>query len=98
MEQQTNTSIKEEVKEYQHTTNLAEKEDEFGDIFFTLANIARRAGVDPEASLRKANQKFFLRFSRMEILCRKRRLELGKLSFQEQNALWEEAKKGLKGE
>jgi tetrapyrrole methylase family protein/MazG family protein len=89
--------LAEEVKEYQNTTNMAEKEDEFGDIFFTLANIARRAGVDPEASLRKANQKFFLRFSRMEKLCRERGLELGKLSFQEQNALWEEAKKELEG-
>jgi tetrapyrrole methylase family protein/MazG family protein len=89
--------LAEEVKEYQHTTSLAEKEDEFGDIFFTLANIARRAGIDPEASLRKANQKFYLRFSQMEKLCRERGLELGKLSFQEQNALWEEAKEGLRG-
>jgi tetrapyrrole methylase family protein/MazG family protein len=85
--------LAEEIREYQLSTNLTEKADEFGDIFFTLANIARRAGIDPEAALRQANHKFYQRFSYMERLCRERGLDLGKLSFQEQNALWEEAKK-----
>jgi tetrapyrrole methylase family protein/MazG family protein len=85
--------LAEEVKEYKETENQAEREDEFGDLFFTLVNIARRVGVDPEVSLRQANRKFFRRFSGMEKLCRERGLALGKLSFDQQNQLWEEAKK-----
>lgn len=83
----------EEVKEYKETENKAEREDEFGDLFFTLVNIARRVEVEPEVALRQANRKFLRRFSGMEKLCRERGLELGKLSFDQQNQLWEEAKK-----
>ncbi|GAI44262.1 unnamed protein product [marine sediment metagenome] len=43
--------------------------------------------------MREANKKFYRRFTYMEELCRQRGLNLGKLSFDEQNALWEEAKK-----
>jgi tetrapyrrole methylase family protein / MazG family protein len=82
----------EEVREYKETENQSEREEEFGDLFFTLVNIARRVQVDPETCLRKANRKFFRRFSGMEKLCRERNLDLGKLSFAEQNQLWEEAK------
>jgi tetrapyrrole methylase family protein / MazG family protein len=83
----------EEVKEYKETANQAEREDEFGDLFFTLVNVARRVGVDPEVALRQANRKFFRRFSGMEKLCRERGLDLGQLSFDEQNQLWEETKR-----
>jgi len=83
----------EEVKEYKETANQAEREEEFGDLFFTLVNIARRVGVEPEVSLRQANRKFYRRFSAMERLCRERGLELGKLPFDQQNQLWDEAKK-----
>jgi tetrapyrrole methylase family protein/MazG family protein len=85
--------LTEEVKEFKQSESLEEKNDEFGDIFFTLVNIARRMGIDPEASLRQANHKFYERFSYMEKLCRERGLKLGKLSFDEQNKLWDEAKK-----
>lgn len=85
--------LAEEVQEFKESESLEEKNDEFGDLFFTLVNIARRMGIDPEASLRQANHKFFTRFSCMEKLCRERGLNLGKLTFDEQNALWDEAKK-----
>jgi tetrapyrrole methylase family protein/MazG family protein len=90
--------LAEEVKELTQSVNQEEKADEFGDLFFTLANIARRMGIDPEASLRQANLKFFKRFSYMEKLCRERGLDLGQLPFSEQNALWEEAKGRVKRE
>jgi tetrapyrrole methylase family protein / MazG family protein len=89
--------LTEEVREFQQSASQAEKEDEFGDIYFTLVNIARRMGIDSEASLRQANRKFYRRFTRMEKLCRERGLSLEKLSFAEQNALWYEAKKLEKG-
>ncbi len=85
--------LAEEVRELNQSESQKEKADEFGDIFFTLVNISRRMGIDPEASLRQANRKFYQRFSYMEKLCRERGLDFGKLSFDEQNALWEEAKK-----
>jgi len=50
-------------------------------------------GVDSEAALREANKKFFRRFSQMEEICRQRGVTFADLSFDEQNALWEEAKK-----
>ena len=84
--------LTEEVGELKQADNQERKAQEFGDLLFTLANIARRMGIDSEAVLRGANQKFYRRFTYMEEVCRERGLDLGKLSFDEQNALWDEAK------
>lgn len=84
--------LAEEVGEFKESTG-AEKALEFGDVLFTLVNIARRLGIDSEAALRETNQRFSQRFSYMEDLCRQRGVNIGDLSFAEQNALWEEAKK-----
>jgi len=84
--------LAEEVSEIKDAESREEKEREFGDLLFTLVNVARWEGVDAEAALREANRRFYRRFSYMEQLCRQRGLSLDKLSFDEQNALWEEAK------
>jgi len=83
----------EEVGEFKRTESLEQREMEFGDLLFTLANIARRLGIDAEAALREANRRFRRRFSAMEEVCQERGLDFSELSFDEQNALWEEAKK-----
>ena len=83
----------EEVSEFQKAETPEQKAEEFGDLLFTLANIARRSGIDLEATLREANNKFYRRFTRMEEICRQKGVNIGALSFDEQNALWEEAKK-----
>jgi len=88
--------LTEEVGEFKQTQSKEQKESEFGDLLFTLANIARRQGIDLEAALRQANQRFYRRFAYMEKLCRERGLEFAKLSFDEQNKLWEEAKEETK--
>jgi tetrapyrrole methylase family protein / MazG family protein len=85
--------LAEEVREYRAAASQAEKEQEYGDLLFTLANVARREGVDPETALRQADQKFYRRFTYMEKLCRERGLTFDKLNFDQQNALWEEAKR-----
>jgi tetrapyrrole methylase family protein/MazG family protein len=90
--------LAEEVKELQKAEGPDERSDEFGDLFFTLANVARRMGIDPEASLRQANSKFYRRFNWMEKYCRERGLELGQLCFDDQNALWEKAKREVENE
>jgi MazG family protein len=90
--------LAEEVQELKQSVSMEEKSDEFGDLMFTLVNIARRMGVDSESALRDANRKFSRRFAFMEALCRQRGLNLGQLSFDEQNLLWKEAKAGIKEE
>jgi tetrapyrrole methylase family protein / MazG family protein len=84
----------EEVKEIKDAGSPAEKEDEIGDLLFTLVNYARWENVDPETALRNANRKFYRRFTKVEELARERGRELQKLTLQEWDGLWEEAKRG----
>ncbi len=81
------------MSEFKQAESREERAGEFGDLLFTLANVARRLGVDSEAALRQANKRFYRRFTCMEEVCRQRGINIGDLSFDEQNILWEEAKK-----
>jgi tetrapyrrole methylase family protein/MazG family protein len=83
----------EEIKEIKDANSREEKEREFGDLLFTLVNVARWEDVDAESALREANRKFYHRFSHMEELCRRRGLNFAELSFKEKDDLWEEAKR-----
>ena len=69
-------------------------EEEFGDLLFVVANIARHLKLDPEAVLRAANEKFTRRFRYIE----RRLAEAGRTPEQstlaEMDALWDEAKAG----
>lgn len=85
--------LAEEVNELKQVESQEQRVQEFGDLLFTLVNVARRLGVDSEAALREANRRFYQRFSWMEEACRQRGVNFGDLSFAEQNALWEEAKR-----
>lgn len=87
--------LAEEVGEFKQADSQEEREQEFGDLVFTLANIARRLGVDLEVALRQANRRFHRRFTCMEQLCRERGLKFNEMSFDEQNVLWNEAKKSI---
>jgi tetrapyrrole methylase family protein/MazG family protein len=88
--------LAEEVGEIKDSHSREEKEREFGDLLFTLVNVARWEGIDAEAALRGANRKFYKRFAHMEALCRQRGLNFPELSFKEKDDLWEEAKRGSK--
>ena len=83
----------EEVQELSQAESKEEKSREFGDLVFTLVNIARKMDIDLEMALRGANRRFYDRFTYMEKLCRERGIDLAALSIEEQDALWEEAKK-----
>ena len=85
--------LNEEVGELLAAESFREKTSEFGDVLFVLVNLSRRMGIDAEESLRLANERFFKRFSYMEKLCKQRGLSFESLSFSQQNALWDEAKK-----
>ena len=89
--------LTEEIGEFKQADSRERKAEEFGDLLFTLANIARRLGIDSEVSLREANRRFYRRFTDMEEVCRQRGVNFAELSFAEQNVLWEEAKQKSKG-
>ena len=82
--------FKSEIKEFQEAKTFEEKEDEFGDILFSLVNVARWNKIDPEVALSKANAKFIKRFNKLEELCDK---PLNELTFDEYNSFWQRAKK-----
>lgn len=78
-----------EIKEFKEAKTFEEKEDEMGDILFSLVNVARWENIDPDVALSKANQKFTKRFNKLEELSTKK---LSDLSFDEYNELWSKAK------
>jgi MazG family protein len=67
-------------------------EAELGDLLFTVVNLGRHLGVDAEMALRGCNLRFRQRFSKMEHLSER---PLEKLSANELEALWAEAKRAL---
>lgn len=66
--------------------------EEFGDLMFVLANLARHLGIDPEAAIRGTNKKFTRRFNAVEDTL----MKLGKTPLQsnlaEMDAIWEQIK------
>ncbi|TNF75172.1 MAG: nucleoside triphosphate pyrophosphohydrolase, partial [Acidobacteria bacterium] len=67
--------------------------DERGDLLFTLANLARHLGVDPEAALARANQKFRRRFAAMEGAFRDQGRSIGEATLEDLEAAWQQAKR-----
>ena len=67
-------------------------EEEFGDLLFVIANLARHLKVDPEAAVRRTNAKFVRRFSFIEKTLKDAGRTLDDASLDEMEALWEEAK------
>jgi MazG family protein len=66
--------------------------EEIGDLLFAVVNYARKRKVDAEQALLGATRKFAVRFSAMEALAVKRRLNLDDLSLAGLDELWEEVK------
>lgn len=71
----------------------ARLEEEVGDLFFVLVNIARYLSVDPESALRKTNRKFKRRFQWMEARLSEAGRSAEQASMEELEALWQRAKK-----
>ncbi|HEV8490861.1 MAG TPA: nucleoside triphosphate pyrophosphohydrolase, partial [Candidatus Angelobacter sp.] len=67
-------------------------EDEVGDLFFVLVNIARYLSVDPESALRKTNRKFRRRFNWLEEKLREQGRGLEEATLEDMEALWQQAK------
>src|SRR5262245_17036950 len=68
--------------------------EEFGDVLFALANLARHLGVHSEGALQGASDRFGRRYRRIEEELRRRGSDVSKESAEELDRLWREAKKG----
>ncbi len=76
----------------------ARLEDEVGDLFFTLVNIARYLSLDAESALRRTNRKFRRRFRQMEEALREQGRPVPGASLEEMEQLWQESKRGESGQ
>ena len=75
----------------------ARLEEEVGDLFFVLVNIARYLSLDPESALRKTNRKFKRRFQWMEARLQESARTVAQASMEELESLWQQAKRGESG-
>jgi nucleoside triphosphate diphosphatase len=66
--------------------------DEFGDLLFVMANLARHLSLDPEAALRSANAKFTRRFAHIETALAAQGRSTAQSTLAEMESLWNEAK------
>jgi len=70
----------------------ARLEEEVGDLFFVLVNIARYLSLDPESALRKTNRKFKRRFQWMEARLHESGRSADQAPMEELESLWQQAK------
>lgn len=87
--------LNEELEEFRKAMDKKSKqdiEDELGDLLFSLVNISRFVGVNPEDALRKAIGKFISRFTHIETKARDMGKNLSEMTLEEMDRLWEEAK------
>jgi MazG family protein len=88
--------MREELEEFEYeVANRSSKErleDEFGDVLFTLANLARKLDLDAELCLMHSNRKFGNRFRLMEALAEDRQTALNDMNLDSLESLYHEAK------
>ena len=90
--------IEEEVAEVRRevesgaTGDLSRAEDEMGDLLFAIANLSRKLGIEPEAALRRANDKFTARFNAMERAFAEQGRTFNQLSLEDMEAEWQRVK------
>ncbi len=86
--------VNEELQEFKDEVDSGsdKKEEELGDVLFSLINYARFIGVNPENALEKTNKKFIQRFQYLEVESEKDGKELGTMTLEEMDQYWERAK------
>ena len=90
--------VAEEVEELQQADTEAERAAEFGDVLLALVNFGRWMGIHAEDALRQANTRFSQRYQLMEEAARQKDTRLRDLTLDEKEALWQQAKRQLRGE
>ncbi len=84
--------IQEELSELLAAPDNAQRQEELGDLFFTLADWADAHGIDAETAAREANQKFARRFRELEKIVKRRKLDMKSLSTDKLLTLWQIAR------
>ena len=84
--------IVEEADELRAESDPAKQVEEFGDLLFVMANLARHLRIDPEAALRAANSKFTRRFEAIESELAEQGRRPEDSTLEEMDALWDRAK------
>lgn len=82
----------EEINEFKTETDEKKREQEFGDVLFSLINYARFTGINPEDALERTNKKFINRFKRIEEMALQQGKNISQLSLEQQDELWKKAK------
>jgi MazG family protein len=90
--------IQEEVDELREvvdsgaTADRERAEEEMGDLLFSIANLARKLGIEPETALRKANDKFTRRFGILERTVGDSGRTMSEMNLEELEQEWQRAK------
>ena len=90
--------LAEELREFQDAAARADKAamaDEFGDLLFTLVNVARHAGIDADEALRASNAKFASRVRHIEAAAREDGGAVEHFTAEEWDARWTKAKNAV---
>ncbi len=90
--------VSEEVEELKQANTDAERASEFGDLLLALVNLGRWMGIHAEDAMRQANIRFGERYQLMEQAARQQDTRLRDLTLEEKEALWQQAKRQLRGE
>ena len=88
--------IKEELAELEREMEASEKNksrEEWGDLVFSVVNLARHLDIDAETASHGAIEKFIQRFCRFEEKARAGEKEINALSMEQMDKIWEEVKK-----
>jgi len=84
--------VEEELNEFKTANNAKDREEEFGDLLFSLINYARFENINPDDALEKTNQKFKKRFEYIEAKAEAKNLDLKSLGLRQMDEWWVEAK------
>ncbi len=84
--------VREELDELRQAATPEEREAEFGDLVFSMVNVARKMGMNPEDALRQASGRFEARFRLMETAVRAAGKTLAEMPIEELDRYWEAAK------
>ena len=88
--------VREEISEFENELKndaSTNREEEFGDLLFSLVNVARLYKLKPDNALEKTNQKFTRRFNYIEQQAIAQGRSLSEMTLDEMETLWQEAKK-----
>lgn len=84
--------VQEELKEFSEAGTQEEKEEEFGDLLFSLVNYARWLNINPDDALERTNRKFKQRFEAIEAFARTKGIKMEDMTLSEMDAVWNAAK------